>query len=147
MSWLSKGILDVIEKFSYDFYIVKQDPKVLCTCIKAGTNQPDPTCKKCLGLGNKIKIKKAHGASNEIQIPQGARIGEGLVRAKSYYFKYDVALGMNDLIIDGDEVFYVFRSENGKGFHGEPCLEKVMAVSKKFDQAVQLKNFYEIIGR
>lgn len=147
MDYLSSNILNIIEKFSYKFFVVKQDFNVKCVCIKEGSNQPDPNCPKCLGTGYKIKIYKIKGASKDSGVPANMRNNTQLVVAKEFYITSSFELSNDDIIIDqDDEIYFVYQSQLFKGFEGKKVYRKYICVPKKLDTKVFMKNFKSLIG-
>lgn len=148
MEVFNSSLLKIIEKFSHNFYVVELDEKIKCSCLKAGTTQPDPKCPKCLGLGKKIKIKDVRGAGQDTGVPATGKATMQVVIARNYYIPSDQAsLKMDDVIVDGDEVLFVYQRIDGRSFHGEKVYQKCMTVTKKLDQDEFLKNFNKIVGR
>lgn len=147
MKWFDRNILKIIKKFEHEFFIVQQDFDIDCVCVNYDTKQADPGCKKCLGTGHKIKIRKIRGASQDSTIPNTARPVNELFVAKSYYIKTECKMYKDNIIVDNDEIYFVYQPRNATAFEGRTVYQKVMAISKKLDSKVFLKNFYEIIGR
>ena len=147
MTTFDSSILKVIEKLSYEFFVVNLNPEVKCVCIKDATAQADPTCKKCLGTGFKIKIKQVTGASQDSGIPQTIKAGNQFIIAKNYYIKNDYVLNNDDIIVDNDEVYFVYQKSNLTSFKGNKVYQKCSCIIKKLDSISFMKNFNEIVGR
>jgi hypothetical protein len=147
MNNFDENILKIIEKFSYKFFVVITDHNVKCTCLNGGTTQADPACKKCLGTGFKIKIKEVEGASVESGVPKTIRGSGGFQVAKNFYTKFGIDLNLDDVIVDGNDMWIIYQISDKTGFHGEKVYKKYTAVSKKTDSVIFLKNFNEIVGR
>jgi len=141
-----KNILKTIDLFSYKFFAVMTNPDIKCVCVRDGTSQPDPTCKKCLGLGFKIKIKEIEGASQESNIPATMRPGGKFLITKNYYIKEKIPLRADDLIVDDGEVYFVYEKLKMISFEGKFVYGKFSCIKKKLDTLMFLKNFNEIIG-
>lgn len=147
--WNQK-IRDTIERCAYDFYVIHPITKIRCRCVEHSTKQADPTCKLCLGTGYKIKIKKIRGAANDIEANaagRGVRGSEAITVAKTYFIDSKYPIEDYDVIIDEDEVLYVFRIHTMKGLQGEVTHNQVTAYPLKNDQKVTLKNFKEIMKK
>jgi hypothetical protein len=142
----NENILNVIEKMSYNFFAVQQDFNVDCICVNFDTKQANPGCKKCLGTGKKIKIKRLRGACQEPKPPSLPRSGREMVEAKNYYIKPDNLMARDNIIVDGDEIFVVQGVQREKAFHGELVFQKCTTVPKKSDTELFLKNFRWITG-
>jgi hypothetical protein len=149
MNNFDENILKIIEKFSYKFFVVITDHDVKCTCLNGGTTQADPACKKCLGTGFKIKIKEVEGASTESGAPKTIRGSGGFIVAKSFYIKseYNIELNLDDIIVDGNEVYIVYQGSEKTSFHGQKVYKKYTGIPKKTDATILLKNFNKIVGR
>lgn len=147
MNSFDKNILNIIEKFSYKFFVVIRDLNVKCTCLSHGSTQADPACKRCLGTGYKIKIKEIEGASQESNVPETIRPSGGFIIARNYYIKEGTRLKLDDLIIDGDEAWTIYQANNNTSFKGNDVYRKYATIPKKSDTTIFLKNFNEMVGR
>ena len=106
------NILGIIEKMSYDFYLIKPNARVQCKCVDYATKQADPACPLCLGTGCKIIIKVIHGASVDTNIASTANQSGNTVIARNYYVKMSCDIGYDDIIVDDGEVYYVYSIKN-----------------------------------
>ena len=95
-----QGILNSIERCSYDFYTVHPDKNYICTCTEHATKQPDKKCKKCLGTGYRIKIYTARGGCNETMKGGAIMSTQTTSITRMYYIPYKYKLQEDDLIID-----------------------------------------------
>lgn len=140
--------LEIIKKLSYEFFVVQQDPKVKCTCIIDGTSQADPNCPRCLGIGNKIKIKKISGASMDSSAPTTMRTTAKILIARNYYIPItETKLYMDNVIVDGNDLYFVYQNTDMRSFHGEVVYQKVTTIPKKLDSDIFMINFRKIIDR
>ncbi len=145
MKEFNEGIKKIIEKFAYEFFVVQQDFKIKCTCVNFTTKQAEPACEKCLGLGNKIKIKKIKGASEDRKGTfRNAAVMEANI-AFTYFIDAKYPIFENNIIIDGEEVLKVYRVEKKKT--PEAVYTQCYAVHKKTNPKLLMKNFNKIIGR
>ena len=136
----------VIEECSYDFYVVHPDQNTVCSCFNSATKQADSNCKKCLGTGYKISIRKAHGASyDEVKGGQTLMIQKSPVVKNYFVDKAKFKLYEGDYIFDNDEIYYVFRIKNAKGLQGFPTHQEVMCSRKNNDRSVIYTNFNKIL--
>lgn len=140
MDYLERNVLEIIEKFSYDFYVINLDKSIVCTCISPSSSRADVSCPKCIGTGYKIRIKKVRGASQDSNIPSTIRSTDFIV-SKNYYIPYKYKLSDDDIIVDGDQVFNIFRRQLNRTFNGKIVYTKCLCVDKKFDQKIFLENF------
>lgn len=137
----------IMELLDHEFYVVYLDKSVKCTCLHQGTGQPEPTCKRCLGTGFKIKIRIVQGVSQESSIPSTMRNTTGFVISRNYYLKSKDRMNNDDLIVDGNGIWFVFQAPDYASFDGEYIYQKCSAMPKKLDPAVFFKNFNQIVGR
>ena len=143
----SQKIKDIIEACSYNFFIVQQDENFQCSCVNHSTKQPDATCKKCLGTGYKVKKKKIRGACNEKMIG-GETLSKKTSRiTKTFYVdcKYDIY--ENNLIIDNNEIYYIYRTSIIRGIEGIQTHKEITSVLKTENHDKVLKNFLYIINK
>ena len=142
----NKGILDMIETHSYEFYVVVRDLNIQCTCVTHATGQGDVKCHKCLGTGYKITIKKIKGAAQDTQLPPTFRSDKFLV-ARNYYIPSNEILKDDDLIVDNGSVFVVFEYQQMLGIKGTIPYRKISSTKRKFDAKIFFNNFNKIISR
>ena len=140
-------IKDTIEECSYDFFVVQPNKHIACTCTEHSTKQADPECKKCLSTGYKITIRKIHGACND-ELKGGNSLGsESSKIIRNYFINSKYKVHDDDLIIDKDEVYYVFRTARMRALKGYETHQEVTAVKKTIDHNKILNNFNTIIKR
>jgi hypothetical protein len=147
LEWLDKGIQKMIEKFSYDFYAVNIDQQIDCVCKDFTTKQGSASCKLCLGTGQKIKIRKIKGASQESSSSFRSQGNDEKSLATIYYVSAKYQLDEMDLIVDSDNIFIVHRMEKKKGTSRDYVFKRCSCINKKTDVQVFLKNFNEIVKR
>lgn len=141
------SILRTIDECSYKFYVVKPNKSIKCICTNHTTKQANVECKKCLGTGYKIVIKRYYGASND-KMKGGASIGTKTSQIiKTYFLKCEYKIAEDDLIVDDNELYYAFRVEDMKGLKGVKTHQEVMAVKRKNDHDIALQNFKDILNR
>lgn len=147
--WHSR-IEGTIDKCSYEFYVVHPIESIKCTCVNQATKQADPTCINCLGTGNKIKIRKIKGASNDLEVMvagKGVRGSAAQTVGRTYFIKNKYPIGDTDMIIDKDEIFNVYRVFKKRGMEGYMTHNQVTAVPKRNDHAIVLQNFRKIMKK
>lgn len=145
-----KSIKDVIAKCSYEFYIVQPDLNVKCTCVDITTKEPTPTCKKCLSTGYKIKIRKIKGAADDKEDNVSGRGVKGSAAQtirRTYFVDSKYPIKDYDLIVDGREIFYIFRIFHLRAIDGEETHKQIFAIPKRNDHTAILNNFNEIMDR
>jgi hypothetical protein len=140
-------IKNSIEICSYNFFVVQQDFNNKCSCVDHNTKQPDESCKKCLGTGYKCTIRKCRGASND-ELKGGATLSERSARIiKNYFIDDKFPIYDNNLIIDNNEIYYVYRVERMKGIYELNTHQEVTAVLLTNKHDVILNNFKNIINK
>jgi hypothetical protein len=142
-----KRVLDMIEECSSNFFIVKQDFNIQCTCLDHSTKQPNPACKKCLGTGYKVTIKKMRGACRE-ELKGGNKLSAETSRiTRTYYIDSKYSVDENNYIIDHNEVYYIYRAAAMRGLDGVITHKQVTTVLKSEDHEKVLRNFMELINK
>lgn len=147
MNSFDKNVLRIIDKLSYNFFLVQQNKNIRCTCQKIGTGQALPGCPRCLGTGYKIKIREAYGASQESTMPATVREQGAFVIARNYYINYDYHIDNDNIIVDDGEVFFVYQQNELRGFHGQKVYQKCLSMKKKTDVTAFLEAFNKIVKR
>lgn len=147
MDSFDQNILAIIEKLAYPFFLVRQNLSIKCTCTKAGTGQPLSGCPRCLGTGFKIKIVEIRGASQESTMPTTMREGSGFVIAKSYYVSHDYPIAKDNIIVDGDQCYFVYQKNDLTSFHGNKVYQKCLGMAKKTDVEQFMSAFNKIVKR
>lgn len=147
MKEFNDSVKKIIEKLSYEFYVVQQFFKIDCPCMNFATKQADPSCKLCLGLGKKIKIKKIKGASED---KKANFRNEGLNETStsvSYYIDAKYNIYEKNMIVDDGKAYVVYRLEEKKTAKREIVYRLCLAQPKKSSNEIFMKNFNNIIGR
>ena len=145
--WHQK-IKDTIEKCEYEFYTINPINSITCTCVNHATKQADPRCMYCLGTGYKIKIRKIKGASNEIEsniAGKGVKGSAAESVGRTYFIDSKYPIGEHDLIVDNDEILYVYRIYKMKGLKGEHTHNEIKVIPKRNDSSAILANFKRIM--
>jgi hypothetical protein len=143
----NQKLLSAIEKCSSNFFIVKQNKNIQCSCVNHSTKQPFAACKKCLGTGYKVTIKKIRGACHE-EMKGGAHLSaRGSRITRTYYLKADYEIAENNYLIDHNEIYYVYRVAMERGLDGTISHKRVTAVLRQEDHDKILNNFLEIINK
>lgn len=143
----NKNIEYIIELLDHEVYVVYLNKKVKCTCLQEGTSQPDANCKRCLGTGYKIKIRKCMAACQDSSIPSTIRNTTGFVISRNYYVRSKDRLNNDDIIVDGNDVYFLFQGPDYASFDGKQVFQKCSAMPKKLDSEEFFVNFNKIVGR
>lgn len=140
-------VLSMIETCSSNFFLVVQDRTIQCSCLNHTTKQPSATCQKCLGTGYKVVIKKSRGACWE-EMKGGATLSSKTSRImRTYYMDPKYPIAENNLIIDHNEIYYVYRVATMRGLNGEITHKQVTSVLKSEDHDKVYKNFKKVIDK
>ena len=101
------NIWDSIERFSQDVWVVKSIPNIKCTCIDHSTKQASKSCKKCLGIGTRIKIYKTRAVLREGKEQEAVFSDTTLSSTpKVAYFKYsEVVIDTDDYVVDLEDIY------------------------------------------
>lgn len=149
-TYFHNSIKRMIERMAYDFYVIKPFMDITCPCMLDASEQANPDCHMCLGTGHKIAIKKIRGASNEVESNVAGKSVKGsaaITVGRTYFIDKKYTLSNNDLIVDGDEIFYVYRPYKMKAFNGEHTHDEIQAIPKRNDHEKILNNFKKILEK
>lgn len=142
-----KKILNTIEQCATYYFLVKKDNSIKCTCVNHTTGQSDSSCKKCLGTGYKICIKKIRGACWE-DVKGGETLSTKSSRlTRTYYFPPETEMSENDYIIDQAEIYYIYRLSTLRGVGGYLTHKEVTTVLKTEDHNKIYNNFINLINK
>lgn len=143
------NIWDAIERFSYDVWIVKRVPNILCTCYDHETKQARNDCPKCLGQGTKIKIFKSRCVLREGKEQESIFSDTRASNTpKMGYFKYgSIQIEKDDYVIDKEDIYTIFTKQYLRGEDGQPNAIKCTCPPIKMDSKIILKNFKEVLLR
>lgn len=137
---------EVIDSWDYEFWVVKQITQIQCKCVDPTTKQAKQDCKHCLGLGYKIKIYKARGASRESKEFEALRAEFPTVTPKVFYIKSKLFIEKQDLIIDDECLYTVYATQFHRGLNGEFKFTRCVCPSQKISRTPILKNFKELLN-
>lgn len=137
---------EVIDNWDYDFWVVKQVPNMECKCVDKTSKHADLNCPLCLGLGNKIKIFKAKGASRESREFEALRAEFPTVTPKIFYIKTKLFIDKQDLIIDNENIYSVYATQFHRGINGEFKFTRCVCPTVKFNRYAILKNFKKLLN-
>lgn len=142
-----KEIAKTIDRCSYTFYVIHQDLSIDCVCKKRATEQADAECKKCLGTGHKIIIRKTKGASNN-KLKGTATLGVMSSRViKDYFITNHFIPFEKDLIVDDNEIYYVHRLERRRALNGVYTHSEITTSKLTNKHNTVLNNFYDILNK
>lgn len=142
-------IQSVIKKLYYPVWFIIKDENVDCPCVDHTTKQANPHCKKCLGLGKKIKIARMKAAHQQIE-DITAR-GEGLGYSEknigsNYYTLADVEAREGDYIVDGNYIDIIQHFYPERSNHSDPVYYKYVATPKKGHYNTFINAFKEVLA-
>lgn len=136
---------EVIDSWSYKFWVVKQLPNMTCTCVDKTSKQPRMDCPRCLGLGNKIKIYQVEGASRETKEFEALRAEFPTVTPKIFYVKSKLYINNQDIIIDDEYAYSVYATQFHRGLNGEFMFTRCVCPSIKFNRMDLMNNFRKLL--
>ena len=135
---------DVIDNWSYDFWVIKRIEGIDCKCTDNTSKEPSTTCKLCLGLGKKIKIQRVKGASRETKEFESLRAEFPTVTPKIFYIKTKFPINKQDLIVDEEDIYTVYATQFHRGLNGKYKFTRCICPSLKINRDIILKNFKEV---
>jgi hypothetical protein len=126
-------IVKDINKWSYPIWFIIKDNDVDCPCVNFTTHQADSNCKKCFGLGKKVKLRRVMAAhqNNRVTI-RGDGMGSGEIGVISvYYTLKDVEASDEDLILDGEQLDVIQHAYAMRSDHSDPIYYKYETAPQK----------------
>ncbi|MGL5506898.1 MAG: hypothetical protein ACRDB0_03235, partial [Paraclostridium sp.] len=108
-----------IGRYDYKFWVIKKIESIKCSCIDPVTKEAEPKCKKCLGLGRKIKVYQVLGASRESKEFETIKSDNTSVTPKVFYVKSKIYIDKGDIIIDKECAYQVYARQYHRGENGE----------------------------
>ena len=142
---LNKGIMNIIDMYSHDQYVVHRNEKVRCTCTEHATSQADADCPRCLGTGYKITIRKIKAAAQDTKLPSTSFKGKSLAVTRNFFMPAKYAIEKDDIIVSYGVPFFVVEIQEMISLEGSLPYNKVTTVKKQFDANVFMTNFNNII--
>jgi len=143
-------IINIIEQFEYDIYVVNRDAHYKCVCVDYNNGDAIPSCDKCLGTGYKIKIKKIKGVGQWTGIPNAApsagRFSDDTSKGRRYYTRAKYNIKEEDIIVDNLEPFIIMSEKMFKSFSGEDVYRLALGYELKNDSHAFIANFRKIVG-
>ena len=144
MRYFDENILKIIDMLEYDMYVVQPNQNVDCVCKNFDTKQGHPRCPRCLGTGQKIKIRKVRGVRQPDNLSYDSM---GITTEKGwYFFKKDYKIRRGDLMVWNNEVEEVVKVDRYCSDSNIPVYYYCEVVPKKADNRVFLTNFYKAVG-
>lgn len=132
-----------IDRYDYKFWIIKKIDSIRCQCLDPITKEADKNCQLCLGLGRKIKIYRATGASRESKEFETIKSDNTSVTPKVFYVKSKIYLDKGDIIVDKECVYQVYARQYHRGENGEFKFTRAVCPNLKHNRNAFLKNFRE----
>lgn len=152
---------NLMDEFSSNFLLVKNNRKQTCLCVDSLSRSAKQTCPVCLGTGFINRVEKIRGrfvVSSSIDLlPKETKyeqIGNIAFASKQFYLKHDISIDRKDLIILCDwkneyipafnsysEIYEITNIDPARGDTGR--IEYVIASAKNNPIEAQAK-FYNI---
>lgn len=95
---------NIIDEYGYDILLISQNRKRRCSCWDEKTQSADRKCPFCYGLGSVPTIQKHRVRDIDREIYPvssiNTNIGDLLISKRAYFFRNDMKIQENDLIVD-----------------------------------------------
>lgn len=143
----NKMVRSVLEQVQGDIYIVHLIKENKCTCLKPGSQEPDYACKKCLGTGYRIKIKKAKAVIQDSNLATTVRSTTETVIAKDCYLLAEYQIALQDIIVSNQYILIVNEVKESRSQNNETVYKRCFGVNKKYYTEIFRENFNAIIKK
>lgn len=140
-------IRSVLEQIQGDIYIIHLIKENRCLCLKPGSSEPDHTCKKCLGTGYRIKIRKAKAVIQDSNLVTTVRPSTESVVAKDCYLLAEHQIAIEDMIISNQHVLIINEIKEYRSKDNEVIYNRCFSVNKKYYNEIFRENFNAIIKK
>lgn len=165
MNSLEKQFNDILEVYGHDMLLLHSDKKTVCTCFDKLTGSSDRYCPFCFGMGTVPVIEKHRVRDMDMKIPDSMPyianqqlFGEMAVTARAYFFKKDVTIKENDLIIDVDwqgqtpvyvdgGIYEVSHIDPQRFINGEITFQKVYVKDQPIKKSIRGFKIVQQAGR
>lgn len=143
---LNKGIMNIIDMYSKDQYLVTRNENIRCTCTEHSTSQANADCPKCLGTGYKITIRKIKAAAQDTKLPSTSFKGKSLTVTRNFFVPRKYSMLKDDIIVSYGIPFFVVEIQELISLEGSLPYNKATTVKKQFDANVFMTNFNRIVS-
>lgn len=141
-----KTVKILLDRYGYYFYVIKRIPDTKCTCVDPMTKDPDLSCKKCLGLGTRVKIKKVYGVIREARERETSVAQNISSTPKIVYIDGLEYVNKDDVVIDSENVYNVLHIQYHRGGKGSQQFTRLVCPNRKSNTAKLAKNFKEVLN-
>ena len=141
-----RTVTKLIDRYGYWFYLIRCVPETECSCVNHTTRAADPTCKKCLGTGHKIKIMRVFGSIREQKEREKEAVLQINATPKIVYIKGRVRVNKDDLLIDDEDVYHILAYQYHKGEKGQFAFTRLVCPFTKTNPAYIISNFKELLN-
>jgi hypothetical protein len=100
----------ILEERGYDVLVIRRNKQRKCDCRLATTNEIDPSCQKCFGLGYLYIAERHTVRSEDVSVPetlarltQFTKIGELNTPGRQFFFLPSAEIEEGDIIVDYEE--------------------------------------------
>lgn len=107
MNSLEANFNKIIETYGHDILLLHSDKKTICSCFDKITGSAKRDCPFCFGMGTIPVIERHKIRDIDMRVPESLPyiasqqlFGDMAVAARAYFFKKDVVVKEEDLIID-----------------------------------------------
>lgn len=144
----NRGIRNIITILEYPMYIVARDIRYRCPCMDHN-DVPDPGCKKCLGTGYKIKIKKVLGVMEPDEVSVRLSGQQQKIASNYYYFNAekvkDEYVQPGNIVVREQEADILQSPKKYRSDSNKVIYYYVEAVNMKSNRDLFLKNFWKLV--
>jgi hypothetical protein len=147
MKKLDSNILKILDKYSYEMFVVQQGFKIDCSCVDFTTKQASNLCPKCLGTGKKIKIRKITAMSQNNKVAFYSKDVRETATARIYYVKGNMPIYQDNIFVNGIYVDVIQHVEPMCSNNHSPVFYRCGATPKKSNIQIFLQNFRKIVRR
>lgn len=162
----------ILKDYGFNVLVVRQGTQLRCSCWSEKNQESDRNCPSCFGLGMVPIIEKHTTRVQVMTIPQSlpraigeAPLGDLMSSGKAYFFKPDIKVSLQDLVVEvdwsatgkpiyaGGEISEVNFIDKKRFDNGQPTYAKVYTASQPIQRDIRgfriantngIKN-YEII--
>lgn len=116
----------------------------MCTCIKAGANEPSPACKYCFGTSKQIKVCLIRGVVQESNGMSTIRGSSGFSITKEVFIRNNFELKKDDLLVIENEIYQAYQIKTFRLKENKAVYSICYATQLKYNTTQIIENLKEI---
>lgn len=147
---------NILRDYGHNVLVVRQESKLKCSCWHEKTQSSDKSCPVCFGIGTVPIIEKHTVRALTVTIPQtlpravtDSSFGSLAMSGKAYFFKEDVKISLQDLVIEvdwsptgkpiyaGGEISEINYIDKNRFERGEIAFQKAYVAGESVDRNVR----------